>query len=245
MVIVPALARARMTLAPTVVFDLDGTLIDTAPDLVATLNIIFARENFAPIPYESARKMVGRGARVMIERGLKAQGRMLPPPELERLFRDFIAYYGLHIADHSRPFTSVEPALAELSGRGCRLAVCTNKLEHLSVALLDALGLSRCFAAICGQDTFSVQKPEPEILRATIKKSGGRLDAAVMVGPGFPRRVRHPGAEAFLEGHVLAFEYFGAVPGRVRYDNLGPAVVRVLRSRDRAESERFIAAQPS
>jgi len=70
-------------------------------------------------------------------------------------------------------------------------------------------------------------------------------DAAVMVGPGFPRRVRHPGAEAFLEGHVLAFEYFGAVPGRVRYDNLGPAVVRVLRSRDRAESERFIAAQPS
>ncbi len=182
MVIAPALARARMTLAPTVVFDLDGTLIDTAPDLVATLNIIFARENFAPVPYESARKMVGRGARVMIERGLKAQGRMLPPPELERLFRDFIAYYGLHIADHSRPFTGVEPALAELSGRGCRLAVCTNKLEHLSVALLDALGLSRCFAAICGQDTFSVQKPEPEILRATIKKSGGRLDAAVMVG---------------------------------------------------------------
>lgn len=169
-------------LAPTVVFDLDGTLIDTAPDLVATLNAVFAREGLAPLAYESARNMVGAGARAMIERGLKAQHRTLPAAEIERLFRDFIAHYGAHIADHSRAFTGVEAALDELSARGCRLAVCTNKLERLSVTLLDALGLSRRFAAICGQDTFVVQKPDPEILRSTIARAGGRADAAVMVG---------------------------------------------------------------
>jgi phosphoglycolate phosphatase len=169
-------------LAPTVVFDLDGTLVDTAPDLVATLNIIFAREGLPPVDYVSARNMVGAGARAMIERGLKVHHRTLPAAEIERLFRDFIAYYGSHIADHSRPFAGVEVALDELTARGCRLAVCTNKLEHLSIELLDALGLSRHFAAICGQDTFAMQKPDPEMLRRTIARAGGVPEAAVLVG---------------------------------------------------------------
>jgi phosphoglycolate phosphatase len=169
---------------PTIVFDLDGTLVDTAPDLVATLNAVFAREGFAPVAYESARNMVGRGARAMIERGLAAQRRHLPAGEIERLFRDFIAHYGAHIADHSRPFAGVETALDELAARGCRLAVCTNKLEHLSVQLLDALGLVGRFATICGQDTFAMQKPDPEMLRRTIERAGGHADMAVMVGGG-------------------------------------------------------------
>ena len=167
---------------PTIVFDLDGTLVDTAPDLVATLNSIFAHEGLPPIAYESARNMVGGGARAMIERGLKAEGRKLPDAEVDRMFRDFIAHYGAHIADHSRPFNGAEIALDELAGRGYRLAVCTNKLEWLSVRLLEALCLSRRFAAICGADTFGVQKPEPEILRRTIGRAGGHPDAAVMVG---------------------------------------------------------------
>ena len=118
----------------------------------------------------------------MIERGLKAEGRTLAPAEIDRLFRDFIAHYAAHIADHSRPFEGVEAALDELAQRGCRLAVCTNKLERLSIQLLDALGLSQRFVAICGQDTFRVQKPDPEMLRRTIARAGGRPDAAVMVG---------------------------------------------------------------
>src|SRR5262245_7647854 len=96
--------QASPRMPPTIVFDLDGTLVDTAPDLVATLNVIFAREGLAPVAYESARNMVGRGARVMIERALAEQRRTLPPDMIERLFRDFIAYYGEHLADHSRPF---------------------------------------------------------------------------------------------------------------------------------------------
>ena len=168
--------------APTIVFDLDGTLVDTAPDLVATLNTIFVREGLAPVDYASARNMVGGGARAMIERGLQAEGRKLAAAEIDRLFHDFIAHYGDHIADRSRPFEGIEAALDELAHRGCRLAVCTNKLERLSIRLLDALGLSQRFAAICGQDTFGVQKPDPEILRRTIGRAGGRPDVAVMVG---------------------------------------------------------------
>jgi phosphoglycolate phosphatase len=171
-----------MTPKPTVVFDLDGTLVDTAPDLVATLNTIFAREGLPPVAYDAARNMVGGGARVMIERGLIAEGRNLPASEVERLFRDFIAHYAEHIADHSGPFEGVEAALEELAGSGCRLAVCTNKLEWLSLRLLGRLGLSSHFAAICGADTFGVAKPNPKILLDTIERTGGNRGRAIMVG---------------------------------------------------------------
>lgn len=174
--------RTKMMLRPTVVFDLDGTLIDTAPDLIATLNSLFAREGVSPVAYDTARNMVGGGARLLIERGLASQGRALPASDVERLVRDFIAHYGAHIADASRPFEGLEAALDELGSFGCRLAVCTNKLEWLSVRLLDLLGLTNRFAAICGSDTFAVSKPNPEILRGTISRAGGHLDSAVMVG---------------------------------------------------------------
>jgi phosphoglycolate phosphatase len=171
-----------MMVTPTVVFDLDGTLVDTAPDLVATLNVIFAREDLPPVAYEAARNMVGGGARSMIERGLAAEGRKLAVAEVDRLARDFIDHYAAHIADRSRPFAGLGAALDQLAAGGCRFAVCTNKLEWLSVRLLDALGLSARFVAICGSDTFGVQKPNPELLRRTIARAGGRIDAAVMVG---------------------------------------------------------------
>jgi phosphoglycolate phosphatase len=166
----------------TVIFDLDGTLVDTAPDLVETLNVVLAREGLFPIPYDEGRMLVGGGARYMIERGLASQGKSRTKADLDRLFGDFIAHYTLHVADRSRTFPGVEDALDVLAESGCRLAVCTNKFERLSVRLLDALGLSRRFAAICGQDTFGVQKPHPDALRRTLERAGGVLDRAVMVG---------------------------------------------------------------
>jgi len=166
----------------TVVFDLDGTLIDTAPDLIDALNNVFAREGLPPLPYAQARDMIGGGARRMIELGVKAQGLRRDAAGLDRLFQNFIAYYSAHIADRSRPFPGLEAALDELASLGCRLAVCTNKLERLSRQLLDTLGLSARFAAICGQDTFGVQKPDPEILRRTIARAGGDIAHAAMIG---------------------------------------------------------------
>ncbi len=105
-----------------------------------------------------------------------------PAGDIDRMFADFVAHYSAHIADRSRPFPGLSAALDRLAARNCRLAVCTNKLEALSRLLLDALGLTRRFAAICGQDTFGIQKPDPEILRRTIAAAGGELRRAVMVG---------------------------------------------------------------
>jgi len=166
----------------TVVFDLDGTLVDTAPDLIETLNVVFTRDGLPPLDYAAARDMIGGGARRMIESALKLQGRVLTEGVVDRLFADFIAHYGAHVADRSQPFPGLDAALDRLAPRGCQFAVCTNKLESLSRLLLEALGLSRRFAAICGQDTFGMQKPDPEILRRTIRAAGGALQRAVMVG---------------------------------------------------------------
>ena len=168
--------------AATIVFDLDGTLIDTAPDLIDTLNVVFTREGLPPVPYETARNLIGGGARMMIARGIEAEGRTVAPVELERLFRDFIAHYAEHIADRSRPFPGLTDALDALATNGTRFAVCTNKLEYLSVLLLKQLGLAHRFTVICGQDTFGVQKPDPEMLRRTIATAGGTLRHAIMIG---------------------------------------------------------------
>ena len=166
----------------TIVFDLDGTLVDTAPDLISTLNLVLAGEGLPPVAYDDARRMIGGGARRMIERALIAEGRNVPAAELDRMFRIFIDHYSAHIADRSRPFPHLESVLQRLGGDGFRLAVCTNKLEWLSVRLLDTLNLSRYFAAICGQETFGVQKPDPQMLRLTIRRAGGDVQHAIMIG---------------------------------------------------------------
>jgi phosphoglycolate phosphatase len=175
-----------MTSPRTVVFDLDGTLVDTAPDLINALNFILEREGLPPVPLHAARNMIGAGAKKLIERGLEIEGREASPAELARLTDDFIAHYAEHIADTSRPFEGLERALDELARLECRLAVCTNKLEWLSKRLLDRLNLSARFAAICGADTFGVSKPDPAILRQTVARAGGQLSSAVMVGDAGP-----------------------------------------------------------
>ena len=166
----------------TIVFDLDGTLIDTAPDLIDTLNFILAREGLPAVPFALARDMIGGGAKGMIKRALDEEGRELADSDFERLYAEFIAHYAAHIADRSRPFPQLEATLGQLAAAGHRLAVCTNKLEWLSKRLLDTLHLTDRFAAICGQDTFGMQKPDPEVLRLTVRRAGGEPERAIMVG---------------------------------------------------------------
>ena len=166
----------------TIVFDLDGTLVDTAPDLIGSLNVLFARERLAPITFDEGRGMIGGGVRRLIERGLALQARTFTDAEVDGLYADYVAHYAEHIADRSRPFPGVEAALDVLAARGNRFAVCTNKLAWLAVPLLDRLGLSPRFVAICGRDTFGIEKPDPEILRRTIHAAGGDLADSIMVG---------------------------------------------------------------
>jgi phosphoglycolate phosphatase len=170
----------------TVVFDLDGTLVDTAPDLIGALNFILKREGLPPVPLASARKLIGAGVRRMLERGLEVDGRHAGVEDINRLTDDFIEYYAAHIADASRPFDGLENALDDLEAKGYRFAVCTNKLEWLSKLLLDRLGLSGRFAAICGADTFGISKPDPAILQQTLARASGQLSTAIMVGDAGP-----------------------------------------------------------
>jgi phosphoglycolate phosphatase len=164
------------------VFDLDGTLVDTAGDLLETLNVLLLREGLAALPYSAVGSLVGAGARAMIERGFRANGADLAPERREVLFTDFVALYGANIAAQSRPFPGVLAALDRFSAAGWRFAVCTNKQEDLSVRLLAALGLADRFEAVCGGDTFAVRKPEPGHLLGTIAKAGGDPARAVMIG---------------------------------------------------------------
>lgn len=170
----------------TIVFDLDGTLVDTAPDLINAVNYVLDREGLPPLSLHSARNMIGAGARRLIERGLEFDGRAASGADITRLTSDFIAYYADHIADVSRPFEGVVEALDHLEGDGYRFAVCTNKLEWLSKLLLDRLGLSSRFSAICGADTFGVSKPDPGILHQTVARAGGHISSAIMVGDAGP-----------------------------------------------------------
>jgi len=126
--------------------------------------------------------MIGGGAKAMLARGLEADGRAATPVLMDRLFGDFIAYYTDHLAVRSRPFPGLIEALDALGASGHRFAVCTNKLERLSVLLLRALDLADRFEVICGQDTFGIQKPDPEVLRRTIAAAGGMAGGAVMIG---------------------------------------------------------------
>ena len=167
---------------PAVVFDLDGTLADTAPDLVGTLNFILERDGLAPVPLAQARAMIGAGARALIERGVEANGREITPAHLDDLYRDFLAHYADHICVETRFFPGVVEALDRLEEAGFVLAVCTNKVEAHSVRLLEILGVAGRFAAICGRDTFACFKPDPRHLTRTIERAGGDLRRSVMVG---------------------------------------------------------------
>jgi phosphoglycolate phosphatase len=167
---------------PTIVYDLDGTLADTAEDLVATLNWLLAKEGLAPMPVESAGSLLGAGARALIKRGFAASGRSLDPETIEPLFSDYLAYYKVHIADRTRLYPGVDKALAAFSRAGWRQAVCTNKIESLAKLLIEKLGITDRFTFICGQDTFGVGKPDAKPLLGTIAASGGVRDRAIMVG---------------------------------------------------------------
>jgi phosphoglycolate phosphatase len=166
----------------TIVFDLDGTLVDTAPDLAAAANHVFGLIGLTPISLPALHPMIGRGSRAMIEEGLRLHGVNKTQGEVSQLHDLFFPYYADNIAVLSRPFEGIPALLDTLSQLGARLAVCTNKLEVLSKSLLRQLALDHAFAAIAGRDTFDVFKPAPGHLTRTIALAGGQPERAVMVG---------------------------------------------------------------
>jgi phosphoglycolate phosphatase len=164
-----------------VAFDLDGTLVDTAPDLIGALNQVLGEQGLPSVPLEAARHLVGHGVRALLERGFAEAGRTLSAETSPPLVERFIEVYFGRIAEESRPFDGVEAALDELLAAEARLAVCTNKRTDLSVALLDALGLTSRFQAVIGAD-LARQKPDPALLYLAIQRAGGAPARALFVG---------------------------------------------------------------
>ena len=167
---------------PIIVFDLDGTLVDTAPDLLDSLNHTLDAGGIEKTDNAGFRQFVGHGGKVMIERAYQAQQRALEKEEHDRLFDLFLDHYGANIPGRSLPYPGVPEALDRFAAAGYILAVCTNKTEEFSKRLIESLGLHVHFAAICGQDTFDVRKPDPRHLTETIRLAGGNVERAVMVG---------------------------------------------------------------
>lgn len=162
-----------------VVFDLDGTLVDTAPDLTAALNHMLGQLGREQLPQARVLGMIGRGVRVLIQQGVAATGETTPEV-LEEGLKFFLSYYEAHIADRSRPYEGVETTLDLLAARGVRLAICTNKPEQPTRKLLAALGWTGRFASVIGGDTLPKRKPDPAPLREAIRRVGG--GSAVLVG---------------------------------------------------------------
>lgn len=170
------------TPSPLIVFDLDGTLIDTAPDLIATLNDILVADGLEEVDSGQIRSQVGFGSRFMLARAYEMAGKHINPEKLDNLVTDFIERYAENMPGTSAPYEGLLDILPLLKDKGFRFAVCTNKTELLAKKLLSALEIAHWFEVVTGQDTFSVRKPHPGHLLKTIDLVGGDAKRAIMVG---------------------------------------------------------------
>ena len=166
----------------TIAFDLDGTLVDSAPDLIGTLNRMLAPRGYPAVPLSSARHLVGHGARALLRHGFAEAGAVWDEAAEPELFDHFIDDYVAHIADDSRAFEGVVETLDHLAARGALLCVATNKRTDLAEALIGALDLTRHFVVIAGPDRVSARKPDGAHVREAVLLAGGDPGRAVMVG---------------------------------------------------------------
>lgn len=168
--------------APLVIFDLDGTLVDTAPDLVASLNHTITVEGLPPVTFEDLTHLVGQGVHMMLERAFRMHDRVLDDETRARLYDRFIAFYMETMPGKSSPYPGVIAAMDRLEAVGFKLAVCTNKVGMLTLPLLEKLGLKERFVAITCGDTFEFRKPDARHILGTVELAGALPSRSVMVG---------------------------------------------------------------
>ena len=165
-----------------IAFDLDGTLVDTAPDLIGALNAVLEEERLPTVAPDAARYLVGQGAKALLRRGFAMAERSWESEHEKRLVERFVDLYLARITQESRPFPGLEAALDRLEAAGAKFVVCTNKRTDLSLALLEGLALLNRFDAVVGADAAPAPKPDPRHLQAAVEAVGGRLERALMVG---------------------------------------------------------------
>lgn len=217
----------------TILFDLDGTLVDSAPDLIGTLNRMLASHALPTVTLEGGRHLIGHGARALLQHGFAQAGAPWDEAASPALFDAFITDYLDHIADHSLPFDGVEKTLDSLSRRGARLAVATNKRTDLALALTDALDLTRRFEVIAGPDRVSARKPSGVHLIETARLAGGDPTRTLMVGDsttdtGAARDAAMPCVAVSFGYADVALTELGGDTMIDGYDQLEDAIDRLL-----------------
>jgi phosphoglycolate phosphatase len=220
----------------TIVFDLDGTLVDTAPDLARALNATMDLEGLPQVRLDVVRKLVGDGARVLIERSAALSQVAFSAERLDQLTQAFIDFYRADIARSSKPFPGAAEALDDLAAMGAKFAVCTNKRTDLSHDLLKALGLLDRFSAVVGADAVTDRKPNPEHFRAAVTRAGGVVRRSLMIGDTAADVAAARGAGAPVA--IVSFGYFDGDRARLgadllidRFAELAPACRRLLAAR--------------
>jgi phosphoglycolate phosphatase len=165
-----------------VVWDLDGTLTESAPDLATALNGLLAEAGLEPHPVARVRLMIGHGVAVLIERGFEAAGAPLSAEARDALVPDFMARYSACATDNTHLVPGARYALERLARAGVRQGLCTNKPEAVTRQILDALDVTRYFGAIIGGDSTTGRKPDPIPLQTCLDRLGVAPGNAVMVG---------------------------------------------------------------
>jgi phosphoglycolate phosphatase len=221
----------------TIVFDLDGTLVDTAPDILRALNQTLDIEGLPQVKLHAVRTFIGQGARVTLERALELHGVHYSSDKVDQLTRALVDFYRADIANESKPFPGLEDALDQLAGLGAKFSVCTNKRTELSVQLLDALNLSQRFSAIVGADAVTHRKPHAEHYRAAVERAGGVLRRSLMVGDTVTDV-----ASARAAGAPVAVVSFGYCDGGA--ETLGADLVIDRFSELTSACRRLLAANP-
>jgi len=222
-----------MNTHPVVLFDLDGTLADTALDLCHTMNVLLERHGRAHVPEAHVRSMVGAGARKIMERSFKATGAPADETLLDQLFEEFLDYYGDHIADHTVLFPGVLNQLEALMAQDVKLGVCTNKSERLTHQLLQTLRIDHFFPVVIGGDTLAVRKPDPLHLTEAVARLGSTIEGAVMVGDSPPDI--EAARAALIPSVCVTFGYTDIPAAQLGADHLIdhfdalPAALKVLR----------------
>jgi phosphoglycolate phosphatase len=171
-----------LTLTPALIFDLDGTLVDTAPDLLVALNAVLVQEGRRAVDIADLRRLVGHGARAMLVEAMRRTGEPVQEERQGALIDDFIAHYREHLADESRPFPGVRTTLERFARDGFRMGVLTNKPQELAVPLLEQLDLAKFFGAIHGAGRFSYTKPDARVFHHVVAELGGPDSGAIMIG---------------------------------------------------------------
>lgn len=217
----------------TIAFDLDGTLVETAPDLIGTLNRMLGARDIPVMPVEAAQHLVGHGALALLRHGFQEAGAAWDEGQAPALLEEFLADYLANIAVHSRPYDGVVGTLERLAARGAILCVATNKRTDLSVALIAALELDRHFAVVCGPDRVSARKPDGAHVREAVRMAGGDPARSIMVGDGAPDV--QAARDAGVPSVVVSFGYTPIPPADLggdvlieAFDELEAAVDRLI-----------------